>query len=249
MRQINGPNGIRWYIYFVAGDNNYNDFSDLRVHVLESAGNDPMGPYTYKAQFQTNGYAIDGTVEYIGNQLYALWAGSSSNGNAVYIAPLSNPWTLANAGTLISQATLPWERDLNPVNEGPQVLKRNGKTYVLYAASDCASPSYAMGMLTLTNPGNVTAASSWSKAQNPVFVRNDAAGAYGPGFPGAFFKSPDGSEDWLLYHAKPNSGSGCGSDRSVRAGRFAWNSDDTPNFGVPMSTGTNIPLPSGDTGQ
>jgi GH43 family beta-xylosidase len=71
------------------------------------------------------------------------------------------------------------------------------------------------------------------------------AGAYGPGFPGAFFKSPDGSEDWLPYYAKPNSGSGGGDDRSVHAGRFSWKPDDTPNLGVPMSLNTDVPLPSG----
>src|SRR5688572_7793636 len=42
---LNGPNGQRWYIYYSAGNG---DIETQRVHVLESAGLDPMGPYTYR---------------------------------------------------------------------------------------------------------------------------------------------------------------------------------------------------------
>src|SRR6185436_7019393 len=45
---LNGPNGQRWYLYYVAGQEPYN-LGTQRIHVLESAGTDPMGPYSFKA--------------------------------------------------------------------------------------------------------------------------------------------------------------------------------------------------------
>jgi GH43 family beta-xylosidase len=54
-----------------------------------------------------------------------------------------------------------------------------------------------------------------------------------PGHNG-FFKSPNGTEDWIVYHAWPTSaGQGAGGERSARAQKFTWNSDGTPNFGSP----------------
>ena len=52
----------------------------IRMHVLESAGDDPLGPYAYKGQLATDPknefYAIDGSILRKGNgDLYFLWAG------------------------------------------------------------------------------------------------------------------------------------------------------------------------------
>ncbi|MEJ7661106.1 MAG: family 43 glycosylhydrolase [Hymenobacter sp.] len=60
------------------------------------------------------------------------------------------------------------------------------------------------------------------------------AEAYGPGHNG-FFKSKDGSEDWLVYHANNLVGQGCGDSRNPRIQKFTWNADDTPNFGTPVA--------------
>jgi GH43 family beta-xylosidase len=45
--RLSGPNGTRWYLYYVAGFSSNVD--NQRMHVLESAGDDPLGPYTYRA--------------------------------------------------------------------------------------------------------------------------------------------------------------------------------------------------------
>ncbi len=47
MHLLDGPDGKRGYIYYSAGTG---DIGSQRVHVLESAGTDPMGPYTYKGR-------------------------------------------------------------------------------------------------------------------------------------------------------------------------------------------------------
>ena len=111
-------------------------------------------------------------------------------------------------------------------------------------ASHCATPEYKLGMLTY-NGGDPLNSSSWVKSATPVFQRNNAAGVYGPGHNG-FFKSPDGTEDWIVYHATTNPNGNCDLNRSTRAQRFTWNADGTPNFGTPASLSTTLTAPSGE---
>ncbi|WP_209666594.1 family 43 glycosylhydrolase [Amycolatopsis magusensis] len=82
---------------------------------------------------------------------------------------------------------------------------------------------YKLGLLTFTGTDPLNRA-HWTKAPNPVFQRNDAHGVFAPGHNG-FFKSPDGKEDWIVYHA-----------------------DGTPNFGTPVPLGVQLPAPSGEPG-
>jgi GH43 family beta-xylosidase len=74
---------------------------------------------------------------------------------------------------------------------------------------------------------------SWVKSQQPVFSKNPEGHVFGPGH-NSFFKSPDGTEDWIIYHANPEAGQGCGNNRSARMQPFTW-SDDGPVFGMPVS--------------
>ena len=89
------------------------------------------------------------------------------------------------------------------VNEGPVALQHDDQTFIIYSASYCATADYKLGMLTYTG-GDPLAAASWVKDPEPVFQRSDANGVYGPGHNG-FFKSPDGTEDWIVYHANTGS--------------------------------------------
>ena len=45
---LDGPDGKHWYLYCTAGEEPFR-LQSQRIHVLESAGLDPMGPYTFKA--------------------------------------------------------------------------------------------------------------------------------------------------------------------------------------------------------
>lgn len=112
---------------------------------------------------------------------------------------MSNPWTLSGTRRLLSAPTYGWETAGGAVNEGPEVLQRNGKTFIIYSASHCSTPDYKLGMLTY-NGGDPLQSSSWVKSPNPVFQRSDANGVFAPGH-GNFFTSPDGTESWMAYHA------------------------------------------------
>lgn len=60
----------------------------------------------------------------------------------------------------------------------------------------------------------------------------------------SFFKSPDGREDWIAYHAKTTS-EYTYSGRSTRAQRVHWTDDGMIAPIVPQSLDTDIPQPSG----
>jgi GH43 family beta-xylosidase len=248
---LSGPNGTRWYLYYVAGPSGC--CGSQRSYVLESSGTDPMGPYMFKGQLTdaTNDFLIDPTILQLNGNLYFIFSAFQPGSmvlQSLYIAPMSNPWTLSANRTMISQPTYRWETvGTSPsVNEGPKILQHGGKTFLIYSASYCGTPDYKLGMLTYTgtDPLNM---SSWTKNPNPVFQKNTAGGVYGPGHNG-FFKSPDGTEDWIVYHATTSSSGNCGTGRTTRIQKFTWNADGTPNFGTPLSLSTVIVLPSGDPG-
>lgn len=244
---LNGPNGLRWYLYFTAGRNVQDFLPTQRIHVLESAGTDPMGSYTFKASLldpvADNTWELDGTILELNGRLYLL--GTFYNGpQPNFIRPLSNPWTVSGTRRILSTPTYSWETVGGAVNEGAVVLKHNGRTFIVFSASHCSTPEYKLGLLTY-NGGDPLASSSWVKKSSPIFSRNDAAGVYGPGH-GNFFKSPDGTEDWMTYHANPSAGGGCDINRSTRAQKFTWNADGTPNLGRPVPAGTALPAPSGE---
>ena len=243
----------KWYAYYTAGSSP--NLATQRSFVLENAGADPQaGTWVDKgkiADAAADFFSIDGTVFQYNSNLYFLWSGhasASDNTQRIYIARMSDPWTLATSRSLISSPQYSWESIGSPpaVNEGPEIIKNAaGKVFLVFSASGCWTDDYALGILTLRDGGNPMTAADWTKTVSPVFTKNVAASVYGPGHNG-FFKSADGTEDWFIYHANPTSGLGCGDLRSPRIQRFNWNSDGSPNFGTAVSTSTNIVKPSGE---
>jgi hypothetical protein len=123
-------------------------------------------------------------------------------------------------------------------------VQHDGKTFLTYSASACQGPDYKLGLLTLTGSDPLSA-SSWVKSTEPAFQRSDTNSVYGPGHNG-FFQSPDGAEDWIVYHANSSSSQGCGTTRTTRIQKITWNTDGSPNLGVPVATGTALTVPSGE---
>lgn len=245
----------KWYVYFAAdnGDNN-----NHRMYVLENKSEDPFkGTWEFKGQIaaKPDRWAIDGNVFEYKDQLYMIWAGweGKTNGQQnIYIAKMSNPWTLEGNRVLISQPTYTWEKQgdlddaVNPphvsVNEGPQFLQHGDDVFIIFSANGCWTDFYNLGMLRLTgnNPMNPQ---DWTKHDKPVFSKSEENSVYAPGH-NSFFKSPDGTEDWILFHANDNPGEGCGTKRSPRMQKITWNEDGTPNLGIPVSNNEKLSIPS-----
>ena len=254
LHRLQGPDGWRWYVYYTAGPASC--CAEQRMHVLESEGDDPLGPYHYKARLfdpEHDFWAIDPTVFSVGGTRYVVWSGTPQDRmlyekpQYLYIARLLNPWTLSGPRVELSRPEYAWEEVEGAVNEGPAVLQRGDRLFLSFSASLCFSDDYKLGLMTAPVAANLLDAASWSKLPQPRFTRNDDGGAFGPGH-NAFFKSPDGSEDWLVYHANPLAGLGCGGLRSPRAQRVTWGEDGLPRFGRPVPLDEPLPLPSGDAG-
>ena len=246
-RLLDGPNGLRWYFYYTAGT--AGTYDNQHSHVLESEGTDPMGPYTYKGQLfdpENNTWSIDGSVMELNGSLYFLFSAFQNGLQSLFIAEMENPWTLRPGRVLISEPEYPWERQGGNVNEGPVALYHEDDTFIVYSASSCNTPDYKLGMLAYIG-GEPMSRDSWVKHPEPVFQRADEINVFAPGHNG-FFQSPDGTEDWIVYHANDSVNGGCDGRRTTRVQRVNWNEDGTPNFGTPVSTEEEIAAPSGDTG-
>lgn len=233
--------GYRWYVMYTSGI--AENYDRQHLSVIESQGDDPLGPYTYKGSPMPDTWNIDGNYLEYNGQLYLLWSEWVKDEQSIFVAKMVNPWTIAGEKVLISKPDYEWEKSGMKVNEGPEVLKRNGRTFMIYSASFCNTPDYKLGLIELT--GDPLKPESWKKSPEPVFSK--ANGVYGPGHNG-FFKSPDGTEDWLIYHGNASEKEGCSSTRSLRAQKFTWNADDTPNFGEPVAAGKPVISPAGENG-
>lgn len=246
----------KWYAYFAADDGNNNDH---RTYVIENSSADPFaGKWVFKGKVAapSDKWSIDSDVFEQNGQLYMVWAGWKGDANGrqnIYIAKMKNPWTIEGKRVMISTPTFTWEKygDLhdpnNPphvnVNEGPQFLRHGNKVFIVYSASGCWTDYYALGMLTASAKSNLLNPASWKKSPEPVFKQSPADSVYAPGH-NSFFKSPDGTEDWILYHANSKPGEGCGNKRSPRAQKFTWKKDGTPDFGIPVKVGVPLAIPS-----
>lgn len=237
----------KWYVYACGNTMGSLSLGIQQMFVLESDTQDPQGSYTYKGILGPGTPAIDASVLVRDSDgakfvIYSRFESvNSENVQSIYLAPLINPWTLGATPVRLSSPTYPWERVVGLVNEGPIALKRNGKTFIVYSASYTSTPDYCLGMLVNTD-GNYTNAASWTKLSNPVFRRRDANNVYGPGHNG-FTKSPGGTEDWIVYHATSDPTGDQRGKRSVRIQKFLWNSDDTPNFDVPLPASVVLAAP------
>jgi GH43 family beta-xylosidase len=243
LHEING----KWYFYFAA-DNGSN--ANHRMYVVENSSPTPVeGSWEFKGQVAdvTNQWAIDGTILDHNGQLYMLWSGGNAGAapQNIYIAPMSNPWIISGPKVMISTPTYNWEKNGAAINEGPQVLTNaQGRVFIVYSGSGYWVDGYCLGLLTLAENGDPLNPADWTKKSTPVFSMKAASNAYGTGHNG-FFKSPDSTEDWIIYHARNLPNGGDNNARNPRIQKFTWNTDGTPNFGEPVPINTPLIRPSG----
>lgn len=238
-----------WYIYYAPETNNGGNDSH-RMYVAEGGTNpeDPWdGTYVSKGRLtstDSDKWAIDGTAFEYNGKLYFVWSGweGDSNGEQViYIAEMSNPYTISSNRVMISRPDHDWETQYWPtVNEGPEVLIKDNKVHIVYSASGSWTDDYCLGLLTCTD-GNFLNAASWTKKSQPIFQKTDSV--FGVGHC-SFVKSKDDTEDWIVYHAAKYSGAGWARD--VRIQRFVWK-DGFPYFGEPVNFNVSLAKPSSDS--
>ncbi len=231
----------KWYIY-VAADDSQN--KNHRMVVLESKTEDAQGNYILRGKIAAtvDKWAIDGTVMVHKGRMYFIWSGWEGDRNVqqnLYIARMRDPATIDGDRVMISKPEYPWETVGNPlINEGPEVLVNGDRTFVVYSASGSWTDSYCLGQLTLLGPDPMDP-KAWRKKEIPVF--SGTAKVISPGH-ASFTKSPDGTEDWIVYHAAKRPGAGW--NRNVRMQRYTWDTDGNPVFGVPVPPDVPMAPPS-----
>ena len=235
----------KWYIYFAADDGNNENH---RMYVLESKTSDPMGEYLFKGKItdKTDKWAIDGTVLQVNEQdLYFIWSGWEGDQNvfqSIYIAKMSEPLTISSERVEISRPEYDWEKIGKPhVNEGPQILFKDDKVFIIFSASGSWTNDYCLGMLSANINSDLLKPTSWKKHPTPMFFR--AEDVFGPGH-ASFVKSPNEEEDWIVYHAAKEKDSGW--DRNIRMQAFTWDKEGMPFFGSPISPSVKLRVPAGE---
>ncbi|MGG4035651.1 family 43 glycosylhydrolase [Paenibacillus cisolokensis] len=241
----------KWYIYFAAArtaETNDGMF-DHRIFVLENDSANPLeGTWVEKGQIQTDweSFSLDATTfEHRGTR-YLVWAQKdpaiAGNSN-LYIAPMHNPWTLRGPQSRIAVPEYEWEKIGFLVNEGPAVLKRNGRVFISYSAS-ATDHHYCMGLLWADENSDLMSPAAWNKLPVPVFQSDETVGQYGPGH-NSFTVAEDGQTDILVYHARsykiiegnplydPN--------RHTCVKAFGWDDQGMPAFGKPAPASATYP--------
>ena len=231
----------RYWIYFTAQEPG----GQHGIFALESDTADPLGSYTFRGQLALGHPAIDPSLLQVKGVNYLMFVSLDRKENAIEIIRLKDPTHPLGASALIAEPEFPWEKGAGstknyPVAEGPTALYHAGKTFIVYSASDTASPAYCLGLLTFDG-NNPLDRRSWTKTPHPVFEASPADSIYGPGR-GTFAHSEDGTKagaDWLLYAAK-STDAPTSAHRATRVQRFTWNADGSPSFGKPVRDG---PIP------
>lgn len=198
-----------WYIYFAASRKD--DIWHLRPYILKCGGQDPMrDPWSECGKiarsdddiYSFEAFSLDATTFTVGTDRYFVWAEKVSVGiqiSNLYIARMESPTKLATAQILLTTPDYDWERVDIWVNEGPAVIKRNGRIFLTYSAS-ATGEGYCMGMMSIDEKEDLLDPRKWRKERYPVLCSDREKGFYGPGH-NSFTKLPDG-RDVCVFHAR-----------------------------------------------
>lgn len=196
-----------WYVYFAAAPSREIKF-DLfqhRMYAIRNASANPLeGEWEFMGQVDTgiDTFCLDATTFTHNGVLYYLWAQKDNaiEGNSnLYIAPMKTPWQLASEPVMLSKPEFDWEIRGFWVNEGPSVIKHEGRIFISYSAS-ATDENYAMGILWADENADLLDPASWQKSPEPVLQTCYEHGIYGPGH-NSFTYAEDGSA-MLVYHAR-----------------------------------------------
>lgn len=199
----------KWYIYYSASDKD--DIWALRPYVLMCEDEDPItGKWVELGKmkradddpFSFEEFSLDATVFENHGKRYYVWAEKVGIGKKIsnlYIAEMERPDKLATVQVLLTGPDYDWERIGFWVNEGPAVIKRNGKIFLTYSASETGI-YYCVGMLSIDENEDLLDPRKWKKERYPVLGTDESLGIYGPGH-NSFTVDEDGN-DIMVYHAR-----------------------------------------------
>lgn len=237
----------QYYVFYTSSIESSSPWG-IRPHVLKCMdADDIMNPASWQAMglMQANSgdaqaftaFSLDMTVFENQGRWYVIWP-QSNDYSSLFIAEINKeePWKCISDSVKISIPEYSWERQVENVNEGPSVIKNNGKIYVAFSAAG-TGPEYCVGLLSIDEDADMLDAASWKKQGYPVLTSADVPGEYGPGH-NSFTVDEDGN-DIFVYHARgqqcydkqcqwASAGSLYDPCRDARLKRVHWAADGTP---------------------
>ncbi|MGI2080290.1 glycoside hydrolase family 43 protein [Shewanella putrefaciens] len=197
-----------WYLYVaIAPSREIKDaLFQHRMYVLRCNDANPLtGEWQFLGQLDTgiDTFCLDATTFEHSGQLYYVWAQKAPDiqGNSnLYIAKMDTPDKISSTPVMLTKPEYPWEIKGFWVNEGPSVLKRNGKIFITYSAS-ATDENYCIGLLHIDEYADLLDVNQWHKSSNPVMTSCYEYGVYGAGH-NSFTLAEDGETVLLVYHAR-----------------------------------------------
>lgn len=235
----------RYYMFYTAK----NQAGSLRIGLavstapdgpFEDVKNEPLFDFGYAA-IDANVFTDDDQKSYL---YYSRDCSENRDGNLkkseIYGVSLSAD-LLSTKGEAVKLLTpeQPWEKASGDTwwNEGPEMIKHNGRYYLTYSANFFASPSYSLGYAVSDTP-----LGPFQKAQeNPLLTSGERQDVSGTGHH-SFTYSPDGTQLWAVYHSHTDLANPSG-DRKVNIDRAGFTPDGKLFLCGP--TTTPQPAPSG----
>lgn len=226
----------KWYIHFAAGE--AENIWNIRMWVLSNSNEDPMqGEWKEEGRIKTEkeSFSLDATTFENNGKRYLIWAQNirgGDHGTALVLSEMKDPLNLTGPEVVLTEPEFNWERVKYNVNEGPAVIKRNGKIFVTYSAS-ATNHNYCLGLLWIDETADLLEIANWHKSPGPVFYTNEDLKRYGPGH-NSFTIAEDGETVVMIYHARdykeikghelsdPN--------RATRARVVQWTESGFPDF-------------------
>jgi GH43 family beta-xylosidase len=174
------PGSGRFYLYYTVSQ---------AVGVAEADG--PVGPFVIRRKLFDR--AIDAHLfRDDDGRLYLYFV--QLPGFRITVQPLAGPTEPNGMPIPVLRPEAEWEQRSGQVTEGPWLLKRHGRYYLLYSGSGADTPNYAVGYATADKPtGPFTRA-----AHNPIIHRSE--GLFGPGHGCAI--QDEAGRWWHIYHQK-----------------------------------------------
>lgn len=226
----------KWYIYFAAGE--AENIWNIRMWALSNSSDDPMqGEWVEEGRIITKieSFSLDATSFENNGKRYMIWAQNVMGGNhgtGLVLSEMKDALKLTGPEVVLTVPEFSWEKMKYNVNEGPAVIKHNGRIFVTYSAS-ATNENYCVGLLWIDEKADLLDAKNWNKSVGPIFYTNNELKRYGPGH-NSFTTSEDGKTDILIYHARDykeiQGDELSDQNRATRARVIKWTESGFPDF-------------------
>jgi len=214
-----------WYIYaapLVDGEKMHT------MCVLERKDDDPFGEFISLGKMKglEDEWSIDGTILEHEGERWFVWTKCSE----MFMAKMISPWEIEKPFISVMKPEFEFEKKNNIINEGPAIIKHNGKLHMVFSANDSQCDEYCLGVMTY-NGGGLSDMKNWTKHPYAFFEKTEDI--FGPGHCSFTTVTENGHEvDYIIYHANLESGSGW-KGRNVWIKPIEWDENDMPVFGKP----------------